>query len=86
MSKTIKITASIVITNNEEKREKVATSVANTLSKNFGKKEITGVNVLDEFVCFNIDSVSCIPLLLSFFPSSLQLYVNGNGVNMAMLK
>lgn len=85
MSKNVKFTASVLITESSEKREKESLSITNILYKNFGKREISNIQSIDEFISFDVNRVECVPLLISFFPT-LQIYVNGNGMNMAVLK
>ena len=76
----VKITASIEMSPKED-----GTEIINTLKKNFSNKEISNIHSFGEFICFDIVLITCVDLLHSFF-SNLQLYVNGNSVNMAMLK
>lgn len=85
MSKNVKITASVLITENSEKREKESLSVTNLLHKNFGRREIGNIQNIGEFISFDVNVVTCVPMLIGYFPT-LQIYVNGNGVNMAVFK
>ena len=88
MSKGVIITASVQVDIEQqvaEKKKEKYVSVTNTLSKDFGKREIGNIRNLDGFIYFDVKSAICIPLLMSSF-KSLQLFVNGNSVEMSMLK
>ena len=88
MSKGVTITASVQLDIEQiaaEKKKEKFIPVTSTLSKNFGKREIGNIRSIDGFIYFDVKSVICVPMLLSFF-KSLQLFVNGNSVEMSMLK
>ena len=70
----------------------IATNSANELSmvhcqmrKSFGESELSNVHDVDDFVCFDINNINGIPLLLTLFPN-IQLYVNNNAVDMRMIR
>ena len=88
MSKKVAITASIQLDIErkmaEQKKEKFV-SVKETLSENFSKKEIDNIRMFNDFIYIDVKSVVCVPMLIAFF-KSLQLFVNGNSVEMSMLK
>ncbi len=79
-----KVTASILIGSNNQV-DKESKSISNSLHKNFGKREIGNIHAMGDFICFDIISVCCTPNIMELYPD-VQLYVNGNAVNMAMLK
>ena len=81
----VKITASITLNCDDNSRDDLIIRITKALSKNFGKTEITNLHNVDEFMCLDIANPLAIPLLISLF-STIQLYVNGRTVNMAVLK
>lgn len=88
MSKGVSITASVQVDIEQqvsEKRKEKFIPVTSTLSKEFGKREIGNIRNLDGFIYFDVKSVICVPMLMDVF-KSLQLFVNGNSVQMDMLK
>lgn len=81
----VKITASITLNGDDNSRESNISAVMRTISKNFGRNELTNIHNVDEFICFDVSHALAIPLLISLF-STLQFYVNGNCVDMSVLK
>lgn len=79
MSK-VKITALISV-----KKEATEEPISSILEKNFSSKEIGNISGRNGFVSLEVYNVLDIPTLMELF-SALQLFVNGNPVNMSMLK
>ena len=79
MSK-VKITALISV-----KKETTEEPISSILEKNFSNKEIGNISGRNGFVSLEVYNVLDIPTLMELF-SALQLFVNGNPVNMSMLK
>lgn len=79
MSK-VKITALISV-----EKETAEEPISSILEKNFSNKEIGNISGGNGFVSLEVYNVLDIPTLMELF-STLQFYVNGNAVNMSMLK
>jgi len=79
MSK-VKITALISV-----KKETTEEPISSILEKNFSSKEIGNISGRNGYVSLEVYNVLILPTLMALF-SALQFYVNGNPVNMSMLK
>lgn len=79
MSK-VKITALISV-----KKETTEEPISSILEKNFSSKEVGNISSRNDLVSLEVHNVLIVPTLMELF-SALQFYVNGNPVNMSMLK